>query len=55
MIDKDRNPPAMMNYEEFNLRIAYLRLAIKSEKRRRKIEKLKNKLEVLIDREANRE
>ena len=52
MIDKDRNPPTMMNYEEFNRRIEFLQLGIKSEQRRRKIKKLKRQLEVLIDREV---
>ena len=31
MIDKDRTPPRLMDYEEFNLRIAYLQLAIRKE------------------------
>ena len=37
MIDKDRNIPTMMNYEEFNRRIEFLRLGIENEQLRRKI------------------
>jgi len=37
MIDKDRNPPSMMNYEEFNRRIEFLRLGIEYEQLRRKL------------------
>ena len=37
MIDKDRNPPSMMNYVEFNRRIEFLRLGIEYEQLRRKL------------------
>jgi len=37
MIDKDRNPPSMMNYEEFNRRLEFLRLGIEYEQLRRKL------------------
>ena len=36
MIDKDKNPPSMMNYEEFNRRIEFLRLGIEYELLRKK-------------------
>ena len=35
MIDKDKSPPSLMNYEEFNRRIEYLRLGIENENLRR--------------------
>jgi len=44
MIDKDRNPPSMMNYEEFNRRLEFLRLGIEYEQLRRKYEQLRRKL-----------
>ena len=37
MIDKDRNIPTQMNYDEFNRRIEFLRLGIENEQLRRKI------------------
>ena len=46
VIDKDRNPPTLMNYEEFNRRIEFLRLGIENELLRRKIEEL---IERMID------
>jgi len=36
MIDKDKNPPTMMNYEEFNRRLEFLRLGIEYEQLRRR-------------------
>ena len=48
MIDEDRNPPTLINYEEFNRRIEFIRLGIENELLRRKIEDL---IETIVNEE----
>ena len=52
MIDKDKSPPSLMNYEEFNRRIEYLRLGIENELLKRKIEEL---IDRIVDNEPEDE
>ena len=56
MIDKDRNPPVHMDYEEFNRRIQFLQVGIENAKLwndvfelKLEIEKLKKLIEKLME------
>ena len=56
MIDKDRNPPCVMNCEEFNRRIEFIRVGIENAKLwndvmglKLEIEKLKRIIERMED------
>lgn len=47
MIDKDRNPPTLMNCEEFNRRIEFIRLGIENAKLWNDVMELKLEIEKL--------